>query len=327
MRAPKTVSQVRQAYADARRRFEKKRQWIERGSRTTNRAREVRPIAIAWAQLMIPPTLRQKRFLNGNWTSRERQDGGFDVELRAESRLIPLCVELRPLSVPDAKRARRETCADAHGHAPLEYDIRIVKLTCQSFTEDWSLLGALPRRRNVPRPLPNGKRSIESLDDEQVFRLDILRVATERARKKGGPQRKVLRDWYILRAIAGLCAIGYRAAAACELVLEEVTGYKAATLYKVLAHARARDDAAEGELTLELSELREYKARSKVAIKEILSECIAYRYCDRIRDEVQDVRPILYSRIREAEAKLRAIRERRYAYHPVPRIPPTVPSP
>ena len=156
-----------------------------------------------------------------------------------------------------------------------------------------------------------------------------MRDAAERARRKskGGQQRKVLRDWYILRAIAGLGAIGYRAAAACELVLEEVTGYKAATLCKILDHRRARDDATEYELMLELAELREYKARSKAAIKETLGLCIAYRYRDAIRDEVQDVWPILHSRIREAETGLRAIRDRRNSYHSASRIPPTAPSP
>ena len=151
----------------------------------------------------------------------------------------------------------------------------------------------------------------------------------ERARRKskGGQQRKGLRDWYILRAIAGLGAIGYRDVAACELVLEEVTGYKAATLYKILKHRRDRDKAAEHALMLELAELREHKARSKAAIKETLGLCTAFRYRDAIRDEVKDVWPILHSRIREAEAELRAIRDRRNPYHSASRIPPTVPGP
>lgn len=433
MQSLKTVSQVRQAYACARRRFQKERRWIERGGRTTDRAREVRRVAIAWAQLMIPATLRQRCLLNGSSTTCKRQDGGFSVELRTDSRLIPERVEFRPLTVRDAKDARRDTCTDAHTQAPLEYDIQIFERICRPW-KDWSCdlwqllhsayieclstpsepprhacraaqffdyalvailsepervgyfweslrnpvrekadetvralarrlgresnhaeqirraemqlyqgdgyeynkaalenccLGALPPRRYIRLPLPSGKRSIQSLDDEHVFRLDILCDAAERARgkSKGGPQRKVLRDWYILRTVAGLGAIGYRAAAACELVLEEVTGYKAATLYKILDHRRARDDAAEHACMLEIEELREYKARSKAAIKEILGECIAYRYRDEIREEVQDIWPTLHSRIREAEANLRAIRERRYTYHSAPRIPPTVPSP
>ena len=177
-------------------------------------------------------------------------------------------------------------------------------------------LEALPPRKYIRPPLPSGKRSLDSLDDEHVFRFDILHDAAKRARgkSKGGQQRKVLRDWYILRAIAGLGAIGYRAAAACELVLEEVTGYKAATLRKIHRHRRARDNATEHDLMLELTALREYKARSKVAIKETLGLRIAYRYRDAIRDEVQDVWPILLSRIREAEAELRAIRDRRSSY-------------
>jgi len=126
--------------------------------------------------------------------------------------------------------------------------------------------GTAPQKIH-PAPLPSGKRSLDSLDDEHVFRFDILHDAAKRARgkSKGGQQRKVLRDWYILRAIAGLGAIGYRAAAACELVLEEVTGYKAATLRKIHRHRRARDNATEHELMLELTALREYRARSKAA--------------------------------------------------------------
>ena len=382
---------------------------------------------------MIPAPLRQKRFLNRSCTTCERQDGGFSVELRTDSRLIPERVELRPVTVRDAKHARRDTCTDAHAYAPLEYDIQIVERICRPW-KDWSCglwqllhsayieclsppsespphahrasqffdhalvailsepervgyfwerlrgsametadetvrnlaqrlggesdhavqidratmqlyqghayqynkaalenccLEALPPRRYIRPPLPSGKRSLDSLDDEHVFRLDILRDAAKRApcgKSESGQQRKVLRDWYILRAIAGLGAIGYRAAAACELVLEEVTGYKAATLRKIHRHRQARDNATEHELMLELAALREYKARSKAAIKETLGLCIAYRYRDAIRDEVQDVWPILHSRIREAEAELRAIQDRRNSYHSASRIPPAAPS-
>lgn len=112
MRPLKTVSQVCQAYADARRRFEKERRWIERGNRTTDRARDVRRVAIAWAQLMIPATLRQKRFLNGICTTCERQDRGFSVELRTDSRLIPERVELRPRVCPLAKYAVSESSSE-----------------------------------------------------------------------------------------------------------------------------------------------------------------------------------------------------------------------
>ncbi len=130
-----TVQEVCRAYAEARQRFEEERRWIERGDRTTNnRVEEVRPIAIAWAELMIPAALRQKRHLKGRWSVHEREGGGFDVTLRPQ--LVSERVHLRALVLQDVKEARRNTREDAGGS--LGYDVRIVGRLCRPRKEDWT---------------------------------------------------------------------------------------------------------------------------------------------------------------------------------------------
>ena len=120
-------------------------------------------------------------------------------------------------------------------------------------------------------------------------------------------------DWYIERAIAGLGAIGYRGYAACELVLEKVTGYRFATLRAICdarrARAHKRDEDTEETLNRELEELLGYRRQVARDITDAVLLFPGRR--DSIGQEAKDVLPSLRARIRKIEKALKAIRERR----------------